>query len=82
MKKHNCFWDCIEDSTIKRSKVRLTPKVMCDKVEIYTCEICKRKHVNEIFFYENSKEISETNRYSLKNGGKKLSFDEILEDYV
>lgn len=77
---HRSFWDCVESDSTKKSIVRLTPDALCDKIEIHTCETCGRKHCLEIWFFEDSKEIADTNRYGFKNP-KEIEFEEILESY-
>lgn len=76
--KHRSFWDCIENDSTKEIAHRLTPKAICDKIKVYECRKCGKKHVLEFWFYQGTKEVSETNRYGFSKQPEK---SQILEDY-
>lgn len=77
---HTGFWDCVEAGLLKRSARRLTPDADCDKVRVWTCPECGRRHAEEIWFFDNG-DVAETNRYGLKNA-KSIDIETILEPYL
>lgn len=77
---HESFWDCIEQSSTKQAAHRLTPDALCDKIRVFTCRECGRTHVEEVWFFEGTREVSETNRYGLRQP-KDVTTEDILADY-